>query len=481
MSHELRTPLTSIRGALGLVAGGAMGELPGGAKRMVDIAAQNADRLVRLVNDILDIERIESGKVSMELQRCSIAELLERAVREMKPMADAAGLSLSNEGGDAVVVADPDRIVQTATNLLSNAIKFSTAGGQVRIHTHSVNGEVRVSVSDEGRGIPAEHQARIFDRFQQVDASDSREKGGTGLGLAICKSIVERHGGRIWLESETGRGSTFYFTLPTVQEVTSVRDGAGPRILVCDDDPSVLEVVCTMLEKKGYTAIPASSGREAVDKAMTERPDAVLLDLLMPGMSGWDTVAALQTREQTKEIPIVILSVLTQQEGRLPASDVSGWVNKPLDGDTLFENLRAALATRPHGTSLLLVEDDLDLAEVLIQALRGGGITTYHAQTAGGAVELAVNVAPDLIVLDLMLPDGDGGLVVDQLRKHDRLRTTPLVVYTAKDLDQADRERLRLGETEFMTKGRVGVEEFHERVITILDRVVAPSTTEVRA
>jgi signal transduction histidine kinase/CheY-like chemotaxis protein len=469
VSHELRTPLTSIRGALGLVAGGAMGELPGGAKRMVDIAAQNADRLVRLVNDILDIERMESGRVSMELRRCSVEDLLERALVEMKPMADAAGVELSKQVSEAVAIADPDRIVQTATNLLSNAIKFSNAGGQVRIQTQSVDGKVRVAISDEGRGIPPEHQARIFDRFQQVDASDARDKGGTGLGLAICKSIVERHGGRIWVESEPGRGSTFFFTLPAVEEVGAVQGTRGPRVLVCDDDPSVLEVVSTMLAKQGYTPIPAAGGREAVDKAVAEKPDIVLLDLLMPGMDGCATLRELQTFEQTRDIPVVILSVLMRGEGGVPASDIAGWVNKPLDHDALFGALEDALRSRREGTSVLIVEPDLELAEVLAEALRSEGVASYHASSVRTGVELARALKPDLIALALLLPDGDGGEVVEALRDDNALRTTPLVIYTVKDLDHAERERLRLGPTEFLTKGRVGVEGFCSSVTGLLN------------
>lgn len=191
-----------------------MGPLPDKAKRMVDIATQNADHLVRLVNDILDVERMESGKVQMEMRSCSLSELFARSVEEMQPIADEAGARLRVEPAEAHVIADPDRIVQTITNLLSNAIKFSSPGGEVVVSAASQSGEVRVQISDTGRGIPAEHLSKIFDRFQQVDPSDSRDNGGTGLGLAICKSIVDRHGGRIWAETEDGVGSTFYFTLP---------------------------------------------------------------------------------------------------------------------------------------------------------------------------------------------------------------------------------------------------------------------------
>ena len=215
VSHELRTPLTSIRGALGLLAGGATGRLPEKSQRMLEIALANADRLSRLLNDILDIEHMESGRPSMNKQRCCATDLMAQAREEMATMAAAAGVTLSIRPIRAEVWADPDRILQTLTNLLSNAIKFSPERGQVRLVAQQEGDHVLFQVRDQGRGIPTDKLESIFGRFQQVDSSDSREKGGTGLGLAICQSIVKHHGGTIWAESAEGRGSTFSFTLPT--------------------------------------------------------------------------------------------------------------------------------------------------------------------------------------------------------------------------------------------------------------------------
>ena len=214
VSHELRTPLTSIRGSLGLLAGGALGQLPEKGQRMVEIAVQNTDRLVRLINDILDMERIEAGKISVERRPTGAGELISRAVDEMSGMAAREGVELSASPLDAHVLADPDRILQTLTNLISNAIKFSPPGAPVSVSAERHGAQVIFRVADEGRGIPADKLESIFEPFQQVDASDSREKGGTGLGLAICRSIVDQHGGRIWAESAGGEGSRLYFTLP---------------------------------------------------------------------------------------------------------------------------------------------------------------------------------------------------------------------------------------------------------------------------
>ena len=223
VSHELRTLLTSIRGSLGLMAGGVLGPIPEKAQKMVLIALSNADRLSRLINDILDLERIHSGSVTMDKTECDTAALMGQAAEVMGDIAEEAGVNLSVSHDSLQIWADPDRMIQTFTNLLGNAIKFSPPGGFVSLAAQILEDQVLFQVKDQGRGIPAANLANIFERFQQVDASDSREKGGTGLGLAICRSIVLQHGGRIWAESNVGEGSTFNVTLPQRQEYPDMR------------------------------------------------------------------------------------------------------------------------------------------------------------------------------------------------------------------------------------------------------------------
>ena len=219
VSHELRTPLTSLRGALELIAGGALTQRPEKAERMMEIAVGNTDRLVRLVNDILDLERIGSGKSQLHLCSCSVEELFKRATNNLRQMATQANIRFTIEPSDVVVWCDPDRILQMLTNLISNAIKFSpppsTIPSEIKLTATAVMpDEALIQVQDHGRGIPADKLQTIFDRFKQVDASDARSMGGTGLGLAICRSIVTQHGGHIWATSQVGEGSTFHFTLP---------------------------------------------------------------------------------------------------------------------------------------------------------------------------------------------------------------------------------------------------------------------------
>jgi PAS domain S-box-containing protein len=471
VSHELRTPLTSIRGSLGLLASGKLGALTDGGARMLDIAVQNTDRLVRLINDILDVERIESGHAELERTRIPVRELVRESVLGVQGAAEKAGIEIKTDVGPFEVEADRDRVVQALTNLLGNALKFSPVGANVRVEVRRDGTFARFSVIDQGRGIPADHLEVIFDRFKQVDSSDARGKGGSGLGLAISRGIVQQHGGTIWAESELGQGSRFHFTIPL-----AARDGAVDEpdaderelVLVCDDDPEVGRVVSEMLERNGYSVALCSSGEEALRIAAERRPVAILLDLLMPGQDGRATVGQLREMVETKDLPVVILSVLGPDESK--PVPVDGWVTKPADEPTLVQAVERALRRR-RPRRVLVVEDDLDLARVLVAMLDRHGIEVEHAATGRDAIRYSAEREPDMIILDLVLPEGDGFDVVDWLRRHDRLRGAPLVVYSAKEVDPRDRDRLRLGPTEFVTKGRVAPEDFEKKVIRLLRHV----------
>ncbi len=481
VSHELRTPLTSIQGALDLLAGGALVDRPDYAQHMLNIATKNADRLVRLINDILDIERIESGKVTMLKQACDVAHLMNTVVDTVDNVAKKVGVKLAVTPLSARVWGDPDRIIQVLTNLLSNAIKFSDAGSTVWLtaerdcqESASDNSYITFQVRDRGRGIPANKLEAIFGRFQQVDASDSRKKGGTGLGLAICRSIVHHHDGKIWAESILGEGSTFYFTLPLLPEEPEMEtetNSSGPLILLCDDDPSLRTVIRTTLEQQNYRTISVASGQDAVAQAAQVHPDVILLNLMMPGMNGWETLAKLKEQEATKNIPVIILSGLLP-DSRKSHQEISDWLIKPPEQRLLFQALERAVARHNQNIRVLIVEDDRDLAQVLMAMFERYSIETYHAPTGKEAIDLSQKIMPNLLVLDLALPEYDGFAVVDWLRKHNRLCHMPLVVYTAQDLDNIDRERLKLGQTLFLTKGRINPEEFEKRVIKLLNCLI---------
>jgi PAS domain S-box-containing protein len=469
VSHELRTPLTSIRGALGLLAGGAVGQMPATAQRMLEVAVQSTDRLVRLINDILDFERLSAGKLTLSCQPCDSARLVSGAVEELRGAADAAsvGLHVGRVGGR--VWADPDRVTQTLTNLIGNAIKFSPPQASIQLSAVPQDGMVCFAVEDHGPGIPHDQLEAVFGRFTQVDSSDARQAGGTGLGLAISRSLVEQHGGRIWAESVPGEGSAFRFTLPAVPEPAAGddEDGSRPFVLVCDDDPSVRSVVKAILEATGYRVWAAATGEEAIALARRRRPDVIVLDLLMPGINGQETAVALKADPLTAEVPIVVLSVLTADQASV-AGAVS-WVDKPIEGDALVVALRRALGGGRR--QVLVVEDDPQLAQVLEATLRRHGLDVLHARTGEEALRLSQTTALDLIVLDLVIPDGDGFSVIQWMRGQGRLAQVPVLVYTAFDLEEEDRGRLRLGRTSFLTKGRTPPEVFEARLEELLGTI----------
>jgi PAS domain S-box-containing protein len=465
VSHELRTPLTSIRGSLGLLAAGLLGPISERATRMVEVAVSNTDRLIRLINDILDIERIETGHAPMDKHWTDARDLVLRSVESIRSMADAAQLRVLADAEPILLRADPDRLQQTLTNLLGNAIKFSPPGSSIDVRARRQDGQAVISVRDRGRGIPADKLEAIFSRFEQVDASDAREKGGSGLGLAIARSIVEQHGGRIWAESTLGQGSTFFFTIPISERASlAVPHGSPdqPRILICDDDPDALEVVAEMLARHGFHPLTAATGEQALALAARETPDAILLDLAMPGMSGWDTLLALKERPETRDIPVVILSGLERQSNEPPGGH-EGWIAKPVTPESLRRMLDHVLARRSGPARILLVEDDLSLATLLSDTFRQHGIETHHAANGEAAIAISQEIEPDLLLLDLGLPSGTGFEVIEWFRQHDRLRHVAVAVYTARELglDPATPSSARLSPS-----------ELRHRVLTLLERVL---------
>ncbi|MBD2467105.1 response regulator [Nostoc sp. FACHB-145] len=482
VSHELRTPLTSIHGSLGMLTSGLLLPDSDQGKRLLQIATDSTERLVRLINDILDIERIESGKVKMERETCNLADLIQSAVNVMQPLAQKAQVKISVSSLSVVLWADTDRIVQILTNLLSNAIKFSPPGETVCLETKQQEDEVVLIVKDKGRGIPADKLDSIFERFQQVDSSDSRNHDGTGLGLAICKSIIQQHGGRIWVESVLGEGSTFYFTLPIIKATqpeieqdlppqSLVPTPHSPLVLVCDDDPVICAELQTLLQEGGYRVVTVATGEEAIAIASEQKPDVILLDLLMPGMNGWETMAILKECEDTKHIPIVICSVYKSTTNSNAITDFADWVSKPVQESFLLQSLKQVVAKPSKRGRILIVEDDHDLADLLNTLFERHDIETCLAKTGREAIHLSQQVNPDLLILDLILPESDGFVVVDWLKQHNQLRHMPVVVYSAKDLDESERKRLKLGHTEFLTKGRVTTQEFEQRVMELLQRI----------
>ena len=338
VSHELRTPLTSIRGSLSLLASGAMGDLPGDARELIGVAERNTVRLITLINDILDLERLQSGKIALQVNRVTAATVVERAIEAVG--AFAAQHQVRLEVGPVAAPplwADADRLVQVLVNLLSNAIKFSPAASAVTVSVVPRDRLVEIQVQDRGRGIPPSHQATIFDRFHQVEASDARQKGGTGLGLAICKAIVEQHGGAMGVNSDEGKGSTFWFNVPAAPAMSDPGGAArageaavlasdqdtGMRagdILLVEDDLPLLDVLTRQLAHRGLHARTATTGEAAIRLAEQRHPGLLILDVDLPCGDGYAVVEAFRQRRDLRGIPTLVytgLDLSEEQRSRL--------------------------------------------------------------------------------------------------------------------------------------------------------------------
>ena len=385
VSHELRTPLTSIRGALGLLASGATGALSHDAIRLVEIAERNAVRLMALINDILDLDRLETGTIQLHCAPVPAESIVRRALESLATIGLRHGVAVEADEVSSMIWADADRIVQVLVNLLSNAVKFSVLDGVVTIGHVLEDGWHEFRVTDHGRGVPAAQHLAIFERFHQVEMSDAREKGGAGLGLAICKSIVEQHGGTIGVTSTEGNGSTFWFRVRTAPEAargaiparSSSHLGHPPdarpaprtrrvpaptwaarsrtlgdptiKVLIIDDDTDIRTVTRLSLScVGGMDVIEAASGAEGVRRARKEKPDVILLDVMMPAMDGVQTLALLRAQPATAMTPVIFLTAEAAgaEVERLTTLGAAGVLLKPFDPDTLAADVRT-LVKRP--------------------------------------------------------------------------------------------------------------------------------------
>jgi PAS domain S-box-containing protein len=469
VSHELRTPLTSIRGSLGLIAGGVTGELPEKARLLVEIAAKNCERLVRLINDILDVEKIESGKMGFHFLPVDLAQLVERAVEDNRAYAEGYGVELriAATAAGARIWGDPDRLLQVMTNLISNAVKFSPRGGAVEIATARGIGDVRISVTDHGRGIPPELRPRIFEKFAQADSSSTREKGGTGLGLSISRAIIERHQGRIGLTSEPGVATTFFCDLPewgTVAEAAPEEE-ARPCILVCEDDRDVARLLSLMLEREGYHTDVAHDAAKA-RLLLRERSYAALtLDLVLPDQDGVTLIRELRREEATSRLPIVVVSVRAEEgaaELNGGAVGVIDWLVKPIDEDRLMQAVERAVRGQLGGRARILhVEDDPDLHQV-VAAIVGGDARIEQALNLAEARERLARERFDLVILDLALPDGSGLELLSTLGTLDP--PTPVLIFSAHVVDKTAAGRVAA----VLVKSQTSNRELLERIRSAL-------------
>lgn len=434
VSHELRTPLTSIAGSLGLLAGGVGGELSPRAARLVSIAHKNADRLARLVNDLLDIDKIESGQMEFRRDRLDLNDLIRQAVEQNRPYADRFGATLDFQpaSGSIPVIGDFDRLLQVAANLISNAAKYSPPGGTVRLSSAAAGEAAFLSVSDEGPGIPQDFRPRLFRRFAQADASDRRAQQGTGLGLSIALAIVERHGGTIEVETETGLGTTFRVKLPLASHGAAIAPERS-RILIVEDDRNVGTAMRRILERSGVRVDLVGTKAEALHLLESEVYQSLVLDLLLPDGHGLDLIRALRERPEGFNLPIVVVSAIADEvrgSAESASLGVQEWLEKPVDLPRL-----AAAVGRCRGKtgrlSVLYVEDDRDMGQVVKIALSDFADVDLVPDLRTARLRLSAH-AYDAAILDLRLPDGSGADLLPELAAHPK-GPVPVIVFSVED------------------------------------------------
>ncbi len=354
VSHELRTPMTSIKGYTDLLYAAAVGAINEEQKRFLSIIKSNADRLTALINDLLDISRIESGRIKLDLAPLRIEDIVLEVVNSLRGQIESKGLELSLNipANLERVQGDHDRITQILTNLLSNASQYTPSGGKITVSLSSMDGTIRIDVADTGIGIAAEDQSKIFDRFWRADHPVVKDSGGTGLGLSIVKMFVEMHGGRIWLDSELGKGSTFTFILPAMAEAEEVTGAAAApglegKVLIVDDDMSIANLLKEALKGYDFTVEVASDGYEAMASARRQKPSLILLDLKMPGMGGHEALSHLKKDEITQDIPVLVISAhVTDEEAErrtLLAAGAEDLLLKPFDMKQLLGRIEQIL------------------------------------------------------------------------------------------------------------------------------------------
>ncbi len=494
MSHELRTPLNSIIGFSDVLITRMPEDTPPRFDRFLENIHSSGQHLLGIINDLLDLSKIEAGKMELCLEPVELALVVQGVCSIMHGSARdrSIGFDIQLEPDLPAIEADPVKIKQILFNLVSNAVKFSNEGTNIGIVTERTKDEdgvgdaVRIKIIDHGVGIdPCNHRV-IFEEFRQVDGSSTRSFGGTGLGLALVRRLVELHGGSIAVESAIGEGSTFTLTLPVrfladssapIEFTTNALDlpyEEGQRILVVEDDPTAYEVLRSHLSKAGFVPVRARNSREALDFVYKIKPAAITLDIILPGPDGWEIMRQLKDDPDTAAIPIIMVSVLDNRDLAITLG-AADYLIKPIDGDELVQRL-ATLVPLPGKASprLLLIDDDPVLHDLVEAKLVLLGYTIAHAMNGKDGLATAAHHKPELIILDLMMEEMDGFEVAEKLKSGSETAQIPVIVLTAKEIDRHDHERLQ-GRIEALVEK---VEISGDRFINVIEEALKEGLRE---
>ncbi|HXX53781.1 MAG TPA: response regulator [Thermodesulfovibrionales bacterium] len=497
MSHELRTPLNSIIGFSDVLLEKTFGELTQNQDRYVHNIHSSGRHLLELVNNVLDIAKIEAGKYEMTYETFPVVDMMSEIFTVMKPMADKKTIALKLSIGDDVdtITADMVKLKQVCYNMLSNAIKFTPEGGKVCVTVERKIGRgeqehqqfITFSVSDTGVGISADALERIFDEFEQADSTFSKEYGGAGLGLALTRKLVELHGGLITVESKLGEGSTFTVSLPVISdmhekpadEIEAVNlnfpwmNEKAPLILVVEDDPASAELLTIHLTLSGYKVAHAFDGEEAIQKAVSLRPFAILLDIMLPKKDGWEVLQTFKSNEFTSHIPVLIHSIIDNKDLAF-ALGATDYLLKPLDKDALLKKLQglSTLRGRKYPTTILAIDANGD-CDSLKKALNPQEFLVSSAREGKRGIELATAMRPDVVLLDFELPDMLGFDVVKELKENPSTKNIPIFILTEKNISVEGRLSL-MGKIErIIRKHKFDVKELIDHITDI--EVLYPS------
>jgi PAS domain S-box-containing protein len=466
VSHELRTPLTSITGALDIVLKQYQAGLSEKQSRYLEMALDSAQKLNGIVDDLLDVAKVERGKLSMRMGALDLAALARDAVERFRAAGEQKNIQLGVRGpgdGEVRIVADADRLTQVINNLLSNAIKFTPEGGRIEVDIFGPQVSrsfVGLSIWNNGVSISEQDRERVFDKFEQIQSSNTRKVGGTGLGLAISRGIVEGHGGRIWVEgTRDEEGTRFVVALPNTPPEgadTAIEPHAtsasARSVLVVDDDRYTTYILKGMLVAAGYKVYLAHDGDGALGLAREKKPDLVTVDLRMPGVDGLAVVEILKHDPDTRKMPIVVLSVSDDRD-RAVAVGADAFLQKPVDAEPLLETIARLLAERGKSRQkILLVDDDPGIRMICRDVLEGQGYLVREAGEGEAAQKEARRFRPDLVLVDVMMPGMDGFTLAQKLRGDRETSLTPIIFLSARG-QTADKVRaFKLGAEDYLVK-----------------------------